>query len=47
MGPHYMDNFEFDALSIAPLQKKKKKSCGIKEGLDLLSLVRLLGMEKS
>ena len=47
-----MDYFEFDALSIAPLQKKKKKkkkkkeSCGKKVGPNLLSLVRLLGLDK-
>ena len=38
---------ELDTLSIAPLQQKKKKSCGIKVGPDLLRLVSLLGLDKS
>ena len=42
-----MDTCEFDTLSIAPLQKKKKKSYGIKVGPDLLRLVSLLGLDKS
>ena len=46
MEPHYMDTCEFDALSIAPLQQKKR-SCGIKVGPDLLRLVSLLGLDKS
>ena len=41
-----MENCEIDTLSIAPLQKKKK-SCGIKVGLDLLRLVSLPGLDKS
>ena len=45
MDHHYMDNCEFDSLSIAPLQHKK--SCEIKAGPDLLRLVSLLGIEKS
>ena len=45
MDPHYMDNCEFDSLSIASLQHKK--SCDIKVGPDLLRLVILLGIEKS
>ena len=45
MDPRYMDNYEFDSLSIAPLQLKK--SCEIKAGSDLLRLVSLLGIEKS
>ena len=45
MDPRYMDNYEFDSLSIAPLQHKK--SCEIKVGLDLLRLVNFLGIEKS
>ena len=44
MDPRYMDNYEFDSLSIAPLQYKK--SCEIKMGLDLLRLISLLGIEK-
>ena len=44
MDPHYMDNCEFDSLSIAPLQHKK--SCEMKAGSDLLRLVSLLGIEK-
>ena len=48
MDPLYMDNCEFDTLSIAPLQKKKKKkSCEINEAPGLLRLVSLLGVEKS
>ena len=43
MGPHYMDNREFDTISIAPL---KKKSCEIKVVPNLLGLVNLLGVEK-
>ena len=39
-----MENYEFDFLSIAPLQHKK--SCEIIVGLDLLRLVSLLGIEK-
>ena len=45
MDPRYMDNYEFDSLSIAPLQHKK--SCEIKVGPNLLRLVSLLGIEKS
>ena len=45
MDPRYMDNYEFDSLSIAPLQHKK--SCEIKVSLDLLRLINLLGIEKS
>ena len=45
MDPCYMDNCEFNSLSIAPLQHKK--SCEIKAGPDLLKLVSLLGIEKS
>ena len=45
MDPRYMDNYEFDSLSIAPLQPKK--SCKIKAGPDLLRLVSVLGVEKS
>ena len=45
MDHHYMDNCEFDSLSITPLQHKK--SCEIKVGHDLLRLVSLLGIEKS
>ena len=45
MDPRYMDNCEFDSLSIAPLQHKK--SCEIKVGPDLLRLVSLLGIEKN
>ena len=45
MDPRYMDNYEFDSLSIAPLQHKK--SCEIKEGPDLFRLVSLLDIEKS
>ena len=37
MDPRYIDNYEFDSLSIAPLQHKK--SCEIKVGPDLLRLV--------
>ena len=52
MDPCYMDICEFDTLSIAPLQKRKKKkekrgSYKIKLGPDLLRLVRLLGLDKS
>ena len=49
MDPRYMDNCEFNTLSIAPLQKRKKKkgSCRIKVGPDLLRLVKLLGLDKS
>ena len=45
MDSRYMENYEFDSLSIAPLQHKK--SCEIKAGPDLLKLVSLLGIEKS
>ena len=45
MDPHYIDNYEFDSLNIAPLQHKK--SCEIKVDPDLLRLVSLLGIEKS
>ena len=45
MDPCYMDNCEFDSLSIATLQHKK--SCEIKVGPDLLRLVSLLGIEKN
>ena len=47
MDPHYMDNFEFDTLSIAPYSKKKKNSCRIKVGPNILRLVKLLGLDKS
>ena len=50
MDPSYMDNCELDTLSIAPLQKKRKKKRGsyrIKLGPDLLRLVRLLSLYKS
>ena len=49
MDPRYMDTHEFDTLSIAPLQqkKKKKKSCGLKVGPDILRLVSLIGLDKS
>ena len=47
MDPHYMHTCEFDALSISPLQKKKKRSYGIKVGPDLLRLVSLLSLDKS
>ena len=47
MDPRYMDNCEFDTLSIAPLpKKKKKKGCEINQAPSLLSLVSLLGLEK-
>ena len=42
MDPRYMDNCEFDTLSI-PLQRR---SCEIKVVPDLLGLVSLLGVEK-
>ena len=42
MDPRYMDNYEFNSLSIAPLQHKK--SVEIKTGPDLLRLVSLLGI---
>ena len=45
MDPRYMDNYEFDSLSITPLQRKN--SCEIKAGPDLLRLVSVLGIEKS
>ena len=45
MYPCYMDNYEFDSLSITTLQHKK--SCEIKVGPYLLRLVNLLGLEKS
>ena len=45
MDPRYMDNCEFDSLSIAPLLHKK--SCEIKAGPDLLRLVSLVGIKKS
>ena len=46
MDPRYMDTCEFDTLSSAPLNKKKR-SCGIKVGPNLLRLVSLLGLDKS
>ena len=46
MDPHYMDNCEFDTLSIGHLPKKKK-SCEINEASGLLRMVSLLGVEKS
>ena len=46
MDPRYIENYEFDTLSIAPLQQKNG-SCRIKVGPDLLRLVKLLGLEKS
>ena len=45
MDTRYMENCEFDSLSIAPLQHKK--SCEIKVSPDLLRLVSLRGIEKS
>ena len=45
MDPCYMDNYEFDSLSITPLQHKK--SSEIKASPDLLRLVSLLDIEKS
>ena len=42
MDLRYMDNYEFDSLSIASLQHKK--SCEIKAGPDLLRLVSVLGI---
>ena len=46
MDPRYMDNCEFDTLSIVPLQQKR--GCEINEApAGLLSLVSLLGVEKS
>ena len=39
-----MENYEFNSLNIAPLQRKK--SCEIKAGLDILRLVSVLGIEK-
>ena len=45
MDPRYIENYEFDSLSIAPLQHKKNRE--IKAGPDLLRLVSLLGIEKS
>ena len=47
MDPRYMDNCEFDTLSIVPYKKKQKKSCEINEALGLLRSVSLLGVEKS
>ena len=48
MDPRYMDTCEFDTLSIALLQKKIIIiSYRIKLDLDLLRLVRLLGLDKS
>ena len=44
MDPRYIDNCEFNTLSIAPLEKK---SCEINEASGLLRLVSLLGLEKS
>ena len=44
MDPCYMDNYEFDSLSIAPIQHKK--SCEIKVGPHLLRLVNLLCIRK-
>ena len=45
MDPRYMDNCEFDTLSIAPL--KKKGSSRINVGPDLLRFVKLLALDKS
>ena len=45
MDPHFMDNYEFESLNVAPLQHKK--SSAIKVGPNLLRLVSLLGIEKS
>ena len=45
MDPRYIDNFEFNSLSITPLQHKK--NCEIKVDPDLLRLVSVLGIEKS
>ena len=42
MDPRYMDNCEFDTLSIAPLQQKRGH-CRIKASPDLLRPVKLLG----
>ena len=48
MDPRYMDNCEFDTLSIASLQQKKRRgNYRIKAGPDLLRLVKLLGLDKS
>ena len=47
MDPRYIDTCEFDTLNIAPLQKKRRVSYGIKVGPYLLRLVRLLGIDKS
>ena len=47
MDPRYMDNYELDTLRIAPLHKKERGSYRIKLGLNLLRLVRLLGLDKS
>ena len=47
MDPCYMDISELDTLSISPLQKKKKRSCEIKVGPELLRLVSLLGLDKN
>ena len=44
MDPRYMDNYEFDSLSIAPLQHKK--SFEIKASHLLLRLVSLLRYRK-
>ena len=44
-----MDICELDTSSLHPYKKKKKKkrSCGIKVGPDLLRLISLLGLDKS
>ena len=53
MNPHYKDTCEFDTLSIAPLQQKKKRkkkykgSYGITVGPDILRLVCQLGLDKA
>ena len=46
MDPLYMDTYEFDTLSIVPLQKKRG-TCRIKLGPNLSRLVRLLRLNKS
>ena len=46
MDPRYMDIYELDTLSIAPLHTKRG-SYRIKLGSDLLRLVRLLGFGNS
>ena len=38
-----MDFGEVDSSALYPYKKKKKKSCGIRVGLDLFRLVSVLG----